>query len=83
MHFGRFLVDKNSIFVSRSYYPCTARELYDWHSRKGALERLIPPWENTSVVSQHGGIAPGGRVEMKMHAGPLPLAIMVIVVTAR
>ncbi len=65
-------MDKKCTFVSKSYYPCTARELYEWHSREGALERLIPPWENTSVISQHGGIAPGGRVEMKMHAGPFP-----------
>ncbi len=65
-------MDKTSRFVARSYYPCTAQELYDWHSREGALERLIPPWERTSVISKHGGIAVGGRVVMKMHAGPIP-----------
>lgn len=36
------------------------------------MERLIPPWEKTSVVSRQGGIRPGGKVVMKMHAGPIP-----------
>ncbi len=67
------MVDKD-IFSSKSYYPCSARDLYDWHSRDGALERLIPPWENTSVVSKSGGIAVGGKVTMKMHAGPIPFS---------
>ncbi len=63
---------KTDTFVFTSRFPCSARDLYTWHSRAGALERLIPPWENTSVVSRQGGIAPGGRVEMRMHLGPIP-----------
>jgi len=55
-----------------SYFDCNKEELYDLHSRAGALERLIPPWENTSVVSRKGGIEPGGEVVMRMHAGPIP-----------
>ncbi len=65
-------MDNKDTFIYKSYYPCTARELYDWHSRKGALERLIPPWEKTFVISKYGGIEPGGRVRMRMHAGPIP-----------
>ena len=60
------------VFVFKSHFPCSAADLYTWHSRAGALERLIPPWEKTAVVSRHGGIAPGGRVEMRMHMGPVP-----------
>ena len=63
---------KTDTFVFTSHFPCSAHDLYTWHSRAGALERLIPPWENTSVVSRQGGIAPGGRVEMRMHLGPIP-----------
>ena len=59
-------------FVATSLFPCTARELYDWHRRPGALERLIPPWEKTWVRSRTGGIDPGGQVVMQMYAGPLP-----------
>jgi uncharacterized protein (TIGR01777 family) len=59
-------------FRATSLFPCSARELYDWHARPGALERLIPPWEATRVVARTGSIEPGGRVELTMHAGPLP-----------
>ena len=59
-------------FIFKSTFPCPARNLYDWHSRPGALERLIPPWERTAVLSKHGGIRPGGRAEMRMHLGPFP-----------
>lgn len=62
-----------SVFTYQSTYPCSAEELYLWHSRQGALERLLPPWEDTTVLSKKGGIEPGGRVELKIHAGFLPL----------
>ena len=60
------------VFRVASLFPCSARELYAWHSLPGALERLIPPWENTTVVSRRGGIDPGGQVVMRLHAGPIP-----------
>ncbi|NLX19311.1 MAG: TIGR01777 family protein [Desulfobulbus sp.] len=62
----------DSAFTARSLFPCTADELYTWHSRPGALERLIPPWEKTRVIAREGGIEPGGRVTMRMYAGPVP-----------
>lgn len=59
-------------FTYASHFPCTARELYDWHARPGALERLIPPWESTRVLERTGSLDPGGRVVLAMHAGPVP-----------
>ncbi|MGI6657590.1 MAG: TIGR01777 family oxidoreductase [Desulfobulbus sp.] len=59
-------------FSATSVFPCSAKELYNWHRRPGALERLIPPWERTTVVARSGGIDPGGRVTMRMHLGPVP-----------
>lgn len=60
-------------FTAASSFPCSARELHAWHNRPGALERLLPPWEKSRVVAREGGIDPGGRVVLAMHAGPLPL----------
>jgi uncharacterized protein (TIGR01777 family) len=62
----------STLFEHQSLYPCTAEELYNWHSRKGALERLLPPWQNITVLARHGGIEAGGMVLLKMHAGPFP-----------
>lgn len=61
----------DSRFTFASSFPCSARELYDWHSRPGALERLIPPWEKTRVLARTGGIDPGGSVVLGMRAGPV------------
>ena len=63
---------ENKTFTYSSSFPCTPHELYTWHSREGALERLIPPWEDTSVIAKQGGIAPGGTTTLKLHAGPIP-----------
>lgn len=60
-------------FLYTSYYPCSARELYAFHARPGALERLLPPWENTKILWKKGSIAPGGKVGLKLHMGPIPL----------
>ena len=59
-------------FKHQAFYPCSAKELYKWHSREGALERLLPPWERSRVIEKHGGIKPGAMVKLKMHAGPFP-----------
>lgn len=59
-----------SLFTHRSLYPCSAAELHAWHSRAGALERLLPPWDDTTVLAKSGGIEPGGQVLLKMHLGP-------------
>ncbi|MFT5701954.1 MAG: hypothetical protein ACI8ZB_004858 [Desulforhopalus sp.] len=61
-----------TLFEHRSSYPCSAQQLYDWHSRFGALERLLPPWEKTKIVSRQGGIDPGGKVVLKMRTGLFP-----------
>jgi uncharacterized protein (TIGR01777 family) len=47
-------------FALRSPMPVSAAELYDWHARPGAFERLNPPWEPVSVVGREGafGTAP-------------------------
>lgn len=59
-------------FERSSTYECSAEQLYNWHARPGALERLLPAWENTSILSRRGGIEPGAEVVLKMHLGPFP-----------
>jgi uncharacterized protein (TIGR01777 family) len=61
------------LFTHTSEYPCSARELYDWHSREGALERLLPPWEKVEVLEKSGGIEAGARVRLRFHSGPFKL----------
>jgi hypothetical protein len=46
------------------------REVFAWHERPGALERLTPPWEQIEVLEQTGGIHDGGRVVLRSKLGP-------------
>lgn len=53
-------------------YPCSAAKLYAWHSRPGALQRLLPPWEKTEILENSGSIETGARVVLRMRNGPIP-----------
>jgi hypothetical protein len=60
------------MFVRRSSMPVSAEDLFRWHSRPGAFERLSPPWEEVRVLSRRGaGIEVGAQVEIKTKIGPL------------
>jgi len=58
------------LFVRRSHLDAPAAEVFRWHARPGAFERLTPPWEPVRVVERHGGIEDGGRVVLRMGPGP-------------
>jgi len=45
-------------------------EVFDWHERPGALERLTPPWADVQVVHRSGGIKDGGKVGLRIKRGP-------------
>lgn len=60
-------------FRAVTHLPVSAEEAFAWHTRPGALARLLPPWQAVRLVSHSGGIAPGARVELQMRVGPIPL----------
>jgi len=60
-------------FEHRSHVDASVREVFAWHRRPGAFERLAPPWENMRVVERGGGIVEGGRVVIELRKGPLAL----------
>jgi uncharacterized protein (TIGR01777 family) len=59
------------LFVRRSRLDAPAAEVFHWHARPGALERLTPPWERLRVLERSGGIEDGARVVLRMGRGPL------------
>lgn len=58
-------------FVARSRIEAPCSEVFRWHERPGALERLTPPWERVSVLERSGGIKDGGRVVLQVPLGPI------------
>lgn len=37
-------------------------EVFDWHTRPGAIHRLLPPWQPLNVVSEAGSLADGRAI---------------------
>ena len=44
-------------------------ELFEWHLREGAFERLNPPWERFEVIERKGNIQNGGTIKVKIKIG--------------
>lgn len=45
-------------------------DVFAWHERPGALERLTPPWGDVVVEHKEGGIRDGARVVLRIKQGP-------------
>lgn len=61
------------VFERSIELPVSAEEAFAWHERPGALDRLVPPWENVRVARATGGIRAGAEVELIARLGPVPL----------
>lgn len=66
--------DKMLEFVKRTRLPASATDVFDWHLRPGAFERLNPAWEPVQIVSRGEGVAEGSRVELQIPVGPLKMS---------
>ena len=62
------------VFERTQRLPHPPEDVFAWHMRPGALERLLPPWENVRVVGRDGGVADGGTVTVRAGPGPLKLS---------
>ncbi len=46
--------------------PASSQELFDWHARPGAFERLTPPWQGAEIISEDPGFSEGKEVKLKV-----------------
>ncbi len=63
---------QKACFIKQSLINAPAGDVFQWHARPGALERLSPPWDPIEVIEHQGGINKGATVLLKMKAGPFP-----------
>jgi hypothetical protein len=61
-----------TVFSRESILDADAGDVFAWHARPGAIERLSPPWDPLKVIRRSGGILPGADVMLRMKAGPVP-----------
>jgi uncharacterized protein (TIGR01777 family) len=58
-------------FTYRSRIKTSAKDLFKWHTRAGAFERLTPPWKVVEVLERSNGIEDGSRVIIRTKIGPV------------
>ena len=62
-------------FRYRSHLPFSSEDVFAWHMRPGAFERLCPPWIRVRVLKREGGIGDGGRVLVAVKQGPAEVKV--------
>jgi len=60
---------KIETFVKTTRLEASSAEVFRWHDRPGAFERLVPPWERVRVIDRTGGIENGSRVTLRGPGG--------------
>jgi hypothetical protein len=60
-------------YVAATTLPVSAEQAFAYHERPGALQRLVPPWQNVRVEHSDGSLAPGSTVVLRITAGPARL----------
>jgi uncharacterized protein len=65
-------------YLARSPMPVSTRELFDWHGRPGAFERLNPPFDPAEIIERSGGLAPGARTVVRVRLGLLPRTFVAV-----
>jgi uncharacterized protein len=58
-------------YEKQSTMPVRRQALFSYHDRPGALERLIPPWQDIRIIRNDASPRDGCRVELEMKQGPL------------
>jgi ligand-binding SRPBCC domain-containing protein/NAD dependent epimerase/dehydratase family enzyme len=58
-------------FRRESLMPVPAVDLFDWHARDGAFERLAPPWQDIFVTQRTGSIRNGDTITIRLRQGPV------------
>lgn len=61
------------VYRSSVDLPVSQTEAFAYHERAGALQRLIPPFENVRVERSDGSLRPGSRVVLKQSLFGIPL----------
>jgi uncharacterized protein (TIGR01777 family) len=57
-------------FVKDGSFSTSVEELFAWHERPGAFERLNPPWRPVRILQKPDSIKNGARAKIQIPLGP-------------
>jgi len=60
-------------FRAETSVPASAEDLFAWHLRPGAFERLTPPWDRVVTEGPDTPVAEGSRRVLSVPVGPIRL----------
>ena len=61
------------IVERRTPLPVSPEEVFAWHERAGAFERLVPPWQRLEVLQHATRLENGSRIRFRLHLGPFAI----------
>ena len=61
----------SNIFIKSTRIPASNKDVFAYHAREGALDRLVPPWSILTVASHEGNIKDGTMSTFKVRLGPV------------
>ena len=64
------ILDTEERFEKDIEIKTNVEELFEWHEKPGAFERLTPTWDPVKIIKKEGGIV-DGEVDMRVKIGPL------------
>jgi len=62
---------RNHVFVKRVELSSSVDDVFEYHTREGALERLIPPWSSLRVLKSNKDLKDTSIVILKLNFGPI------------
>ena len=63
--------NNTAFFIKRVEIPFQVHEVFNYHTRHRAIDRLIPPWSFLRVIKRNNGLENGTTCILELRYGPL------------
>ncbi len=63
-----------TLYEKKTIMPVSANDLFAWHEREGAFERLTPPWEHIKLKHKDASLQVGSETHFKIQKGIFSLS---------
>ena len=54
------------LFERTSTLPVPVETAFAWHTRPGAIQRMMPPWDQVELLYSDGNVRDGSRVKLRV-----------------
>ncbi len=65
--------NNTAFFIKRVKTPFEVHDVFNYHARYRAIDRLIPPWSKLKIIKRNIGLENGATCILELQCGPLKL----------